>query len=172
MYKSGNALSRPVLMGRGLDVYVYPCWWRCSFQAPLGPRALIGPRSRRFSVVIARGKHLFPFRTEPLSPSAPMVLGAHAPGRVGRRRFFLTQHDDGRERPATLHRRRGGSSRAPPSPVAARRGGDGPAHDGTRPRGAARGRIRPAWRSRSGGRPRSGTAGRSSVARGSLRAAR
>jgi hypothetical protein len=35
---------------------------------------------------MARGKHLFPFRTEKLSPSAPMVLGARAPGRVGRRR--------------------------------------------------------------------------------------
>jgi uncharacterized membrane protein YeaQ/YmgE (transglycosylase-associated protein family) len=40
------------------------------------------------SVAIAGGKHLFPFRTEPLSPPAPMVLGAQAPGRVGRRRFF------------------------------------------------------------------------------------
>src|SRR5215472_15004924 len=38
---------------------------------------------------MARGKHLFPFRTEPLSPSAPMVLGPQGPGRVGRRRFFL-----------------------------------------------------------------------------------
>ncbi len=37
---------------------------------------------------MARGKHLFPFRTEPLSPSAPMVLGPQGPGRVGRRRFF------------------------------------------------------------------------------------
>src|SRR5438045_2746862 len=39
---------------------------------------------------MARGKHLFPFRTEPLSPSAPMVLGSQGPGRVGRRRFLLT----------------------------------------------------------------------------------
>src|ERR1700761_6717652 len=37
---------------------------------------------------MARGKHLFPFRTEPLSPSAPMVLGPQGPGRVGRRRFL------------------------------------------------------------------------------------
>ena len=36
---------------------------------------------------MARGIHLFPFRTEKLSPSAPMVLGAKAPGRVGRRRI-------------------------------------------------------------------------------------
>src|ERR1700712_846885 len=42
-----------------------------------------------FSVVIARGRHLFPFRTEQLSPTAPMVLGPKGPGRVGRRRFFL-----------------------------------------------------------------------------------
>ena len=35
--------------------------------------------------VIAPGFHLFPFRTEQLSPCAPMVL--HTRGRVGRRRF-------------------------------------------------------------------------------------
>jgi hypothetical protein len=50
-----------------------------------------------FGGVIARGKHLFPFRTEPLSLSAPMVLGSRDPGRVGRRRFFsaLTGHPSG-----------------------------------------------------------------------------
>src|SRR3954468_10053863 len=48
-------------------------------------------RSRNLSVVLARGIHLFPFRTEQLSPSAPMVLGPHGPGRVGRRRFFRTR---------------------------------------------------------------------------------
>src|SRR5271155_140924 len=41
---------------------------------------------RAFPVAFARGKHLFPFRTEQLSPSAPMVLGLKGPGRVGRRR--------------------------------------------------------------------------------------
>src|SRR5580698_2258957 len=45
-------------------------------------------RSRKIPVAMARGKHLFPFRTEQLSPSAPMVLGPQGPGRVGRRRFF------------------------------------------------------------------------------------
>src|ERR1700733_213466 len=44
-------------------------------------------RSRKIPVAMARGKHLFPFRTEQLSPSAPMVLGPQGPGRVGRRRF-------------------------------------------------------------------------------------
>ena len=38
--------------------------------------------------VIATGKHLFPFRTEKLSPLAPMVLGEQSPGRVGRRPFL------------------------------------------------------------------------------------
>ena len=33
------------------------------------------------------GDHLFPYRTQKLSPSAPMVLGWKRPGRVGRRRF-------------------------------------------------------------------------------------
>lgn len=41
-----------------------------------------------FPVTTARGKHLFPFRTEPLSPSAPMVLLPQGGGRVGRRRDF------------------------------------------------------------------------------------
>ena len=36
-------------------------------------------------VAIVTGFHLFPFRTEKLSPSAPMVL--HTRGRVGSRRF-------------------------------------------------------------------------------------
>src|SRR5438876_11893972 len=40
------------------------------------------------SAVIAVGVHLFPFRTEQLSPLAPMVLGAQAPGRVGSRRIL------------------------------------------------------------------------------------
>jgi hypothetical protein len=45
---------------------------------------------------MARGKHLFPFRTEQLSPSAPMVLGPQGPGRVGRRRFTLMSRPSGR----------------------------------------------------------------------------
>src|SRR4029453_13298874 len=45
-------------------------------------------RTHRFSAVIATGVHLFPFRTEKLSPPAPMVLGGQPPGRVGRRRIF------------------------------------------------------------------------------------
>src|SRR5688572_19910697 len=72
-------------MGRGLDGYIYPkapnrdC---CAvFKAPLRRRL------SRFPVVMARGKHLFPFRTEQLSPSAPMVLVSQGTGRVGRRRF-------------------------------------------------------------------------------------
>ena len=70
-------------MGRGLDGFIFRCQMRslCSFQSSPG-----GGLSR-FPVVMARGKHLFPFRTEQLSPSAPMVLGSQGPGRVGRRRF-------------------------------------------------------------------------------------
>ena len=70
-------------MGRGLDGYFdIPSLALCSFE---GPRGAV---SRQFPVAMARGKHLFPFRTEPLSPSAPMVLGPQGPGRVGRRRFL------------------------------------------------------------------------------------
>ena len=35
-------------------------------------------------MTIAKGSHLFPYRTQQLSPSAPMVLGGQPPGRVGR----------------------------------------------------------------------------------------
>src|ERR1041385_4503355 len=68
-------------MGRGLDGY-FDSRWRCAVLN--GPERVV---SRLFPVAMARGKHLFPFRTEQLSPSAPMVLGLHGPGRVGRRRF-------------------------------------------------------------------------------------
>ena len=38
-------------------------------------------------VVMAKGIHLFPYRTQKLSLSAPMVLGWRRPGRVGRCRI-------------------------------------------------------------------------------------
>ena len=40
-----------------------------------------------FPVTIAKGFHLFPSRTQKLSPSASMVLGWRRPGRVDRRRI-------------------------------------------------------------------------------------
>ena len=69
-------------MVRGLDGFFDSCVALCGFE---GHRE--GEASQEFPVVMARGKHLFPFRTEQLSPSAPMVLGSQEPGRVGRRRF-------------------------------------------------------------------------------------
>jgi hypothetical protein len=61
-------------MGRGLDGFLFPdvdprLWLRFS-------RVVDRPGLARFPVAMARGKHLFPFRTEQLSPSAPMVLGS------------------------------------------------------------------------------------------------
>src|SRR5215217_4289008 len=70
-----------------------------------------GGRSRQVSVAMARGKHLFPFRTEQLSPSAPMVLGPQGPGRVGRRRSLSEPLRPCQRRPA-------GAERTPASPVA------------------------------------------------------
>ena len=72
-------------MGRGLDGYLIIRYslWRCAVLKDRG-----GVVFRFFPVALARGKHLFPFRTEQLSPSAPMVLGPQGPGRVGRRRFL------------------------------------------------------------------------------------
>ena len=40
-------------------------------------------------VTLAKGKHLFPFRTQKLSPSAPMVLVPRGTGRVGHCQFML-----------------------------------------------------------------------------------
>jgi hypothetical protein len=74
-------------MGRGLDGFFpsdsIPVCGLFSFEGPWELSTL--------PVVMARGKHLFPFRTEQLSPSAPMVLGPHGPGRVGRRRFIYDE---------------------------------------------------------------------------------
>ena len=73
-------------MGRGLDGYFsssVPEVADCAVFRRLPDRAGLS----QFAVAIARGKHLFPFRTEQLSLSAPMVLGSQGPGRVGRRRF-------------------------------------------------------------------------------------
>jgi hypothetical protein len=71
-------------MGRGLDGYFYLHWPCAVFKLHRG-------RLAKFRWRIASGRHLFPFRTEQLSHSAPMVLGGQPPGRVGRRRFFI-QH--------------------------------------------------------------------------------
>ena len=48
--------------------------------------------SSQFPVMMAKGYHLFPYRTQKLRPSAPMVLGWTRPGRVGRCRnpIFLS----------------------------------------------------------------------------------
>ena len=59
----------------------------CSFQGP--PWAV----SQNLRWRMAKGKHLFPFRTEQLSLSAPMVLGGQPPGRVGRRRFLILRRE-------------------------------------------------------------------------------
>ena len=74
-------------MGRGLDGYFDYLLVEtlCGFQAPPGRRLA------KFRWRIASGRHLFPFRTEQLSHSAPMVLGGQPPGRVGRRRFFVVR---------------------------------------------------------------------------------
>jgi hypothetical protein len=88
-------------MGRGLDGLISRSLASCAVlrdrrMRPAPAIHAIGVRSRQFPVAIAWGKHLFPFRTEQLSPTAPMVLGPHGPGRVGRRRFFIREPPMGR----------------------------------------------------------------------------
>ena len=43
----------------------------------------------KFLAIIARVKHLFPFRTEKLRPYAPMVLHGQLCGRVGHRQDLI-----------------------------------------------------------------------------------
>src|ERR1700733_10656050 len=74
-------------MVRGLDgcfLILLPHTWLVQFSSST-------ERLAKFRWCIAKGRHLFPFRTEQLSHSAPMVLGGQPPGRVGRRRFFLEE---------------------------------------------------------------------------------
>ena len=47
---------------------------------------------KRIPVVMAKGSHLFPYRTQKLSLSAPMVLGWRRPGRVGHCRIPNKKH--------------------------------------------------------------------------------
>src|SRR5437588_1252441 len=56
------------------------------------------------SVTIAAGKHLFPSRTQQLSPSAPMVLGWQRSGRVGHRRGLFLLPEKRRACMASSHR--------------------------------------------------------------------
>jgi hypothetical protein len=88
IWTGGNVRRRPVLMGRGLDgSFSIPARWLVAVQLSRPRRG----RSRSLSVALARGIHLFPFRTEKLSLSAPMVLGPSGPGRVGRRRLISSR---------------------------------------------------------------------------------
>ena len=61
---------------------------RAMLKAPHEPGA--SPENViQFPVAMARGSHLFPYRTQKLSLYALMVLGWKRPGRVGRRRIPL-----------------------------------------------------------------------------------
>src|SRR5271154_6823159 len=62
--------------------------WSFEGERPLWQAQPASPEHLTIWAVIAAGKHLFPFRTEKLSPLAPMVLGEQSPGRVGRRPFL------------------------------------------------------------------------------------
>lgn len=49
--------------------------------------------SSQFPVTIAEGIHLFPSRTQKLSPQTSMVLGWQRPGRVDSRRILNTEKE-------------------------------------------------------------------------------
>src|SRR5436305_10192064 len=78
-----KVLSRPVLIGRGLETFMPVLAMKRSRGPDASPEALT-----RFPVALAAESHPFPYRTRKLSPPAPMVLGGRPPGRVGRRRIL------------------------------------------------------------------------------------
>ena len=51
-----------------------------------------GASSKPFPVAMTKGSHLFPSRTQKLSPSVPKVLGWTRPGRIGRCRIPFAEH--------------------------------------------------------------------------------
>ena len=91
-------MSLLILIGRGLDLKIETnqvrpkgklkkrnwsnAGWRKSGCAVFRVR-----NPNRIPVTMAKGSHLFPYRTQKLSLSAPMVLGWRRPGRVGRCRI-------------------------------------------------------------------------------------
>jgi hypothetical protein len=77
--KVREGFSRPVLISREAWPVITTRSLHC-----VCPR-LILRLSKQFGVATAEGSHLFPFRTEKLSPPAPMVLPGRPGGRVGRR---------------------------------------------------------------------------------------
>src|SRR5215211_70623 len=80
-----------LLISRGLNGLVALCSFQRSDAALFG---LSQPNTHLLErVTMAAGIHLFPFRTEKLSPPAPMVLRGRLRGRVGRRPFLLSLSD-------------------------------------------------------------------------------
>ena len=61
------------------------CGYKATQPKPRGRRT--AQALDRIPVTMAKGIHLFPYRTQKLSLSAPMVLGWRRPGRVGRCRI-------------------------------------------------------------------------------------
>ena len=118
-WKCGNAWSLVILIGRGLDPKAGErerdqrakekvlTRWRRSGCAVLRVRARRrkrgacgGPGKReearspeRIPVTMAKGIHLFPYRTQKLSLSAPRVLAWRRAGRVGRCRIPFVPPD-------------------------------------------------------------------------------
>ena len=85
--KACKGFSRPVLITREAWPVIFSkmlqnCISSVSFRLSL---------NLHIGVALAEGKHLFPFRTEKLSPPAPMVLPGRLGGRVGRRPLFSSR---------------------------------------------------------------------------------
>jgi hypothetical protein len=93
--KRGDPLSKAVPINRGLDATdskVHACMERSTLF--LRSSLALFPRKhgiQEFLAVIVTGIHPFPFRTRPLSPSTPTILGAQAPGKIGRRQDVISE---------------------------------------------------------------------------------
>ena len=81
----GKAGRNRRISPKGREGKISEAWMMTSKDRNLTERRIL--KKIPFPVTIAKGFHLFPSRTQKLSPSASMVLGWRRPGRVDRCRI-------------------------------------------------------------------------------------
>jgi hypothetical protein len=84
--KNGNVLSRVILISQLAFTILFSCVGLYFDYAAEHYKLLQNHKEAFAMVVIAAGPHLFPSRTQQLSPLTPMVLHGRLCGRVGSRR--------------------------------------------------------------------------------------
>ena len=86
--KYSNVFSGPILICRGLDLRSKPNLKKNSSVEVLR----VQPQKQNNPVVMAKGIHLFPSRTQSLSPYTSKVLGWKRPGRIDSCRLEKRTH--------------------------------------------------------------------------------